>query len=109
MYQVDKSKIFSVRYFKSEVNNNVKHLPEVKNLFGRVIFKSGYYLGGLYNKNNLINPSFIVFGKACYRPYVVIKFKENVSEKSKFYFDSEEEAIEFFNLMTKPDSPVTQY
>lgn len=109
MYQVDKSKIFSVRYFKSEVNNNVKHMPEVKNLFGRVIFKSGYYLDGLYDRDHLINPSFIVFGKACYKPYVAIQFKENVSERATFSFDSDEEAIEFFNLMTKPDSPVTQY
>jgi len=101
MYQVDKKEVFSVEFCEKKVNTYYKYLEEVKTFFGKVKFKDGYYLDGNY-KYDFSNEE--VYNK----PFVTIKFRELGRGYEYFEFNTDKEAIEFFNLITTPDKTLTK-
>lgn len=97
MYQVDKSKILSIRLVKSKIVPNLEYRLEKKCLFSENEPEGWYDI-----KYNTINYwDYFIQGKPSYKPSVVINFVDNKTQYIKC--DDDLQALELFNNITSED------
>ena len=103
MYVVDRSKVLSISLKKAEVDNSFEYKEEEKSLFGRVLVKEGWYRYGSHLRNEEL---FLIDNKTHRRPRVIISFIDAHQEPDYFYFNTDKEALEFFNKIAVPNNSI---
>ena len=97
MYQVDKSKILSIRIVKSKILPNLEYRLEKKCLFSKNEPEGWYDI----TCNSIVYSNYFIEGKPSYKPLVIISFVDNKTQYIKC--DNDLEALELFNNITSED------
>ena len=108
MYKVDNREILSVRLIGSELQDKPIHIKDNRSLLSKIFTKKDRFItdDNIDYLNKQTKKLVFIEGEFYNKPSVTVKFINTAQSSDYFEFDTDEEALEFFNKITNPNHSI---